>query len=224
MKKEIQLIIIFLVPFIFNCQAQDTYIQCGKEKLVITRFVTDSMSSFNNKYVQYEAIKSIKQSKFPVEVRIYSTGISSDIIQLMMFQATPDSIIITNKRIWLAGKAGINNYKIVKRGGSYTVNVSPIIQKRSSINSYCEFLSQLISNHLFEIKGSLLSEKFVQDPNKSIEDSGGSYLFEIKINNKYRNFEYHTSGNAVDPHKTRGKSLINIISTTFKTLKINEKN
>ncbi|MCX2450080.1 hypothetical protein OQX61_02245 [Pedobacter sp. PLR] len=142
----------------------------------------------------------------------------------MMFQATPDSIYITNKRIWIAGKAGINNYKIVKREGSYTVNVSPLIQKRSSINDYCGFLSQLISNHLFEIKGSLLSEKLVQDPNKSIEDSGGSYLFEIKINNKYRNFKYHTSGNAVDPDKTRGKSLDNIISTTFKTLKINEKN
>ncbi|MBB5643765.1 hypothetical protein [Pedobacter cryoconitis] len=223
MKKVINLLVILIICVFHNCKAQESYIKCDKKTLSIKNFVVDSMFSFNNRYVKYTAIKSIKESKFPLEIRVYSTWISSDIIDLMILQATADSAYITYKKIRIAGKTGIPKYEIVQRKNNYTVNTATIKQK-SSKNNYCDFYSQLISNNFFGVKGSSLNEKFLKDPNKNLYDSHANYEFEIKVNEKFRNLEYHSDGNLIDPDQQRGKAMATLIKILSKTLELNENN
>jgi hypothetical protein len=218
MKKVISLLAILTICIFYSCKAQKSYINCGHKKLTIKKFVTDSMFSYNNRYVKYEAVKSIKESKFPVEIRVYSTWMNNNIIDLMILQATTDSVFITKKRIWIAGKLGIPKYEIVQRGDNYTVNVATL-QKKSK-NENCNFYSSLISNHFFEVMGSYSIKDFKRDPNKNSEDSFGNYEFEIKVGEKFRNFNYGSNSNFIDPNKDRGPYMEKIIKILFETLRI----
>lgn len=218
MKKTISLFIALTLGMLYSCKAQESYINCGHKKLIIRKFATDSMFSYNNRYVKYEAVKSIKESKFPVEIRVYSTWMNNNIVDLMILQATTDSVFITNKRIWIAGKMGIPKYEIVQRGDNYTVNVATL-QKKSK-NENCNFYSSLISNHLFEVNGNDSIKDFKKDPNKNAEDTFGNYELEIKVNEKFRNLNYVTSSNLIDPNKNRGPYMEKLLKILFETLKI----
>lgn len=143
---------------------------------------------------------------------------STDIIDLMILQATADSVFIIQRKIRIAGKLGIPRYGIVQRGDNYTVNVATL-QKKSK-NEICDFYSSLISNHFFEVSGSDSIKGFKKDLNKNTEDAFGSYEFEIKVGEKFRNFNYGTNSNFIDPDKNRGPYMEKLIKLLFEALKI----
>lgn len=204
-------------------QAKGQIIRTLKGTVKIREFVEDSSQTFASRYVKYRAIGNIKDSKFPVEIRLYSCSMSTDIIDLRIIQSTKDSAIINTKRIWFASKAGIPNYTKVYENDKFSVNLFSR-PKRVVKNKYYDFYDELLKNELFSVQGVDDTKTFKSGRENKIDDGNSAHWIEIKVGNYFRNFSYSFGGGLTDPNESREKKMreiINLITNTL-TIKYNE--
>ena len=199
-------------------QAEGQIVKTLNGNLKIREFVEDSSQTFASRYVKYEAIGNIKDSKFPVEIRLYSSSMSTDIIDLRMIQSTNHSAIINTKRIWFASKVGIPNYTKVFENDKFSVNVISR-PKKAVKNTYYDFYKTLLNNDLFSIQGVNDTKTFISN-GRSVDDGNASHWIEIKVGNHFRNFSYSFVGRLKDPIESREKKMREIINLIYNTLTI----
>ncbi len=205
----------FTMMFFIGAQSQS--LRCKTKIIKISNFSTDSMSTFNSRYVKYGVVNNIKNSQYPIEIRVFSYSSSSQIVDLMMMQGTKDSIFTINKRIWIASKSGVSNYKKIFTGDTFSVNIAERpIQKTA--NNYCDFFEALVRNNLFTIKGENNEINFISDNNNIIDDGNSFYWIELKIDNNFRNFNYFYNARLTDPDLARANQMKQILTLFKQTL------
>lgn len=222
---KVSKIVILLSSLIFlgSFQAEGQIIKTLNGTVKIKKFVEDSSQTFSSRYVKYGAIGDIRESKFPVEIRLYSCSMSTDVIDLRMIQSTKDSAIINTKRIWFASKAGIPNYTKVYENDKFSVNLFSR-PKRVVKNKYHDFYNELLKNDLFSVQGVDDTKTFKRGRETKIDDGNSAHWIEIKVGNHFRNFSYSFGGGLTDPNESREKKMreiINLINNTL-TIKYNE--
>lgn len=206
----------FILILFFAIKAEAQIIRTLNGTLKIKKFVEDSSETFASRYVKYGAIKNIKDSKFPVEIRFYSCSMSTNIVDLTMIQSSKDSAFINTKRIWFASKGGIPKYTKVYVDDNFSVNVMTRPEKAVK-NEYHDFYKKLSTNGLFSMPAVQNNDKFINN-GSSIDDGNTSHWIEIKIGNHFRNLKYFFAPRLNDPIESRQKKMSEIINLVYNTL------
>ncbi len=134
-----------------------------------------------------------------------------------MMKGTKDSILTINKRMWIASKSGVTNYKKIYTGDTFSVNIAERpIQKTT--NNYCDFFESLVRSNLFTIKGEDNERNFISDNNITIDDGNSFYWIELKIDNYFRNFSYFYNSRLRDPDLARANQMKKILTLFKQTL------
>lgn len=205
-----------------NALAQNS-LKCNGISISKTIFSQDSMQVFDNYYDvhQNDVIKSIKESKYPIEVRFYvAKAMTCQLVTIYTLQSNLDSTKITKTQTMvLIGK--LNGWKVARNINSKT---NLLFKDATKVipDNFCLVYNTLLKNNLFKIEGNedgkLYNEKPTNGPHWT--DIGGGCYFEVKLGDRFRNFKYTFGGNYLDNLPNREKNIndfIDYLETRFKS-------
>jgi hypothetical protein len=168
-------------------------------------FRSDTSVTFNNRFVKNNVLTNIKGSADEIELRMYRTGTYSNRVDLVIVRSKNGSTSISTKDLVISNHTMPLAEKWVVVSTT-TTGTNYNVKSRSKIlpDSLCYLLTTLRTNHFFTLRGKT---SFGSKVRKSTTlDGAGSFYFEIKYKNKFRNFEY-----VIDPDYDTPIDIENIV-------------
>lgn len=209
MYRTIQLVLLITLYFFNSVGAFGQKFHCNGKLFNVSEFECDSIASFENRYVFSQAVNSIKNSKYPLEIRIYSIGFSIDHVSLQILQKDEDSTIYSKSEIVVGNAAPMwEGYNEFYRNGKFAGRKKTTTK---DVKFNCKQINDLVKYRLFSMKSSNRAEFKDKADGKYYYDAGGLYIFEIKVNSNFRNFQYTVDQNSIDMIAGRSKNIDNII-------------
>lgn len=176
--------------FVFSVRGfSQATLPCDLRQVIIPQFSVDSSSTFDNDLVKLNIINNIKYSQNEIELRLYTLDDLNSRLILIFVKNGDSAIFKTIHVVYSRYNIPILGFKQI-RNKDFSVFVR---EKDYSIkNTFCSDLDSLLSCRLFTIQDEKRSLKIfnqIAEPHLTLDDKG-SYSFELKYGDKYRNFSY----------------------------------
>jgi len=159
-------------------------VKCDNRSIRIKKFSVDSSFTYNNEYVQAEAMPNIKDSKYDLEIRIYAFSGFGNVL-LVTIKGDKNGISGNSGLIFVSLAKYAIRKDIVSSDGKMATTWVPVRNKKKYD---CSFIDSLIENDFFVMPSSRKEE--FKRTSRMISDSEVQYKFEIKVGKKVRNFQY----------------------------------
>lgn len=189
----------------FQCFSQSVnYVEGNVE---IPLFKQDSIASFNNALVKKGLVGNIKNSKYPLEIRVYTIGPDSRHVWFSSLMSNEKETVLTHREIYL------DDLKIVpahQREEQLSNNDKPEKIKNISVELAHKMIDSLIGNHLFSMQSYKINE-YVKSERPGVMDGASLSTFEIKVGKVFRNFEYLDDLAKKDTVVNRSACVFNIL-------------
>jgi len=189
-------------------------IKCGGKLVKIPLFYNDSTYTYDNQFVQYNALPNIKKSKNSFEIRMYTFGVSSSEGTAITLYSDGINMRVAKKKVFFNKSFYGPGLTPIFKNNEITANM---ISSPEETVAGCDFINEMIKNDLFVFHSSVRSEfKPINGVMPGI-DAQEQYIFEIKVEDCIRNFQYTNTYGYEDTVIGRRKKIDQILDV-FKNL------
>ena len=206
---------LFILLFINTIISNAQIVKCGNKPYKIKEFKNDSSYTFENQFVKSGKIENIKKSRMLLEIRIYMIdGFTPERGTILSLKGNGKNIVGSLISIMIVDRQRARPEDMVTKDGLKAV-VELNRYKNYTFN--CDIIDSVINNGLLTMSSS--NQKEFKRNKKGIMDAQVEYIYEIKVGNHFRNFNYVNNGNLDDQVLGRKEKITSFIKYLLDNLK-----